>query len=58
MNMQKYSKALVPLVGALLTLGANAVGIAPELITPDVTTLVVSILVAISGGVYQISNKS
>ena len=48
----------MPLIGALLTLGANAVGIAPELITPDVTTLVVSILVTVSGGVYQISNKS
>ena len=58
MDIQKYNKALVPLIGALLTLGANAVGIAPELITPDVTTLVVSILVTVSGGVYQISNKS
>ena len=55
--MNRYRKALVPLVMAGLVALANAVGIAPALITAEVAEAVIAVLLAATAGVYQIANK-
>jgi len=57
MNIAEIRKAMLPLVTAGLVAGANAIGIAPELITDEVTMFVMAILAALAGLVYQIPNK-
>jgi len=57
MTMNRYRKALVPLVMAGLVALANAVGIAPALITAEVAEAVIAVLLAATAGVYQIANK-
>ena len=56
-ELAKYSKAFVPIVGAILTAGAKAIGIAPELITPEVVTAVIGISLVYAGAVFGVKNK-
>jgi hypothetical protein len=55
--MTRYRKALVPLVMAGLVALADVMGIAPELITPEVAEAVIAVLLAATAGVYQVANK-
>ena len=55
--MARYRKALVPLTMAGLVALADVVGVAPELITPEVAEAVIAVLLATTAGVYQVANK-
>lgn len=57
MKIAEIRKALVPLVTSGLVWLANAIGVAPELITTEVAATVTAFLVATAAAVYQIPNK-
>lgn len=57
MKLAEIRKALVPLVGILLVAAADALGVAPEIITDEVSIAVTALLLGVAAAVYQIPNK-